>query len=102
MSLLETILSERSGELVKSMAKSNGIDINSALSVLGKLIPSLSQSLNQNSQSSGGIEALMKAMQKGDHQRYVQRSDEAFSSAAREDGNSILGHILAVKKPVGT
>jgi hypothetical protein len=98
MSLLETILSARSGELVKGMAKSNGIDINSALSVLGKLIPSLSQSLNQNSQSSGGIEALMKAMQKGDHQRYVQRSDEAFSSAAREDGNSILGHILGGKE----
>ena len=98
MSLLETILSARDGELVKSMASSNGIDINSALSVLGKLIPNLSQNLNQNSQNSEGLDALMKAMQKGDHQRYVERSDEAFTDAARKDGNSILGHILGNKE----
>ncbi len=97
MSLLETILSARDGELVKSMASSNGVDINSALSVLGKLIPSLSQSLNQNSQNSGGLEALMEAMQKGNHQHYVEQPEGAFTNAAREDGNSILGHILGNK-----
>ncbi len=97
MSLLETILSARNGELVKNMANNNGIDINSALTVLGKLIPSLSQSLNQNSQAPNGLEALMKAMQKNDHQRYVEHSNEAFTDAAREDGNNILGHILGSK-----
>jgi len=97
MSVLETILSTREGELVKNMANNNGIDINSALAVLGKLIPSLSQNLNQNTQSANGLEGLMKAMQKGDHQRYVERSDEVFTDAAREDGNKILGHILGSK-----
>jgi hypothetical protein len=97
MSLLETILSAQGGDLVKRMASSNGIDIKSALSVLGKLIPSLSQNLNQNSQKPEGLEALMKAMQKGDHTRYIERSDDAFSDSARLDGNNILGHILGSK-----
>jgi hypothetical protein len=97
MSLLETILSAQGGNLVKNLATANGIDVNSALSVLGKLIPSLSQNLKQNSQQSGGLEALLEAMQKGKHTRYVENSKDAFSDEAHLDGNSILGHILGNK-----
>ena len=97
MSLLETILSAQGGNLIKSMAKANGIDANSALSVLGKLIPSLSQGVNQNSQKPDGLEAIMGAMQKGKHQHYLERSDDAFTDVGRLEGNKILGHILGSK-----
>ena len=97
MSLLETILSAQGGNLVKSLSSANGIDPQQALSVLGKLVPGLSQSVAQNTQQSGGLDALFSALQKGNHEAYLKDDKKAFSSSGIEDGNRILGHLLGSK-----
>lgn len=98
MSLLETILSAQSGNLVKQMASSNGIDTDSALKLLGKLVPSLTKQVQHNAQDSDqGLESLMNALKSGNHQRYLDNSDEAFSAGGLLDGNKILGHLLGSK-----
>ncbi len=97
MSLLETILSAQGGNLVNNMAGANGIKPDEVLSVLGKLVPGLTQNLSQNAQQSGGLESLLAALQKKDHQRYLDHDQDAFSNSGIKDGNKILGHLLGNK-----
>lgn len=98
MSLLETILSAQNGNLVKQMASSNGIDTDAALKLLGKLVPSLTSQVQQNVKGSDqGLDSLLNALQSGNHQRYLDKSDEAFSANGLLDGNKILGHLLGSK-----
>ena len=97
MSLLETILSAQGGNLIKNLSAANGIDPQQALAVLGKLVPGLSQGLNNNTNKSGGLEALFGALQKGNHRDYLEDSKKAFSSEGVLDGNGILAHILGSK-----
>lgn len=97
MSLLETILSAQGGKLVNNMAGANGIKPDQVLSVLGKLVPGLTQNMSNNVQQSGGIESLLAALQKKDHQRYLDRDQDAFSKKGRKRGNKILGHLLGNK-----
>ncbi len=97
MSLLETILSAQGGNLVKNLSKTNGIDIQDALAVLGKLTPALSRSVRKNTEQPEGVEALFAALQKGNHQAYLEDDRKAFSADAIVDGNKILGHLLGSK-----
>ncbi len=97
MSLLETIISAQGGALVKQLANSNGVDPESALNILAKLVPGLTQQMKANSSAPKGLESLMKALESGSHQRYLERETEAFTPQAIQDGNAILGHLLGSK-----
>ncbi len=97
MSLLETIISAQGGALVKQLADSNGVDVNDALNILGKLVPGLTQQIKQNASEPKGLDSLMRALESGQHQRYLERETEAFTPEAIADGNAILGHLLGSK-----
>ena len=98
MNLLETIMSAQSGDLIKQLSSSQGMDTNDTLKALGGLIPGITKALGSNTQQSGGLEALMGALQNGGHDRYLNEKNFANSSNARRDGNNILGHLLGGKK----
>lgn len=98
MSLLETIISAQGGALVKQLADSNGVDSESALNILAKLVPGLTQQMKTNSSKPKGLESLMKALESGHHQRYLERDTEPFTPQAVDDGNAILGHLLGSKE----
>jgi len=97
MSLLETILSAQGGNLVKKLGDANGVNVQDALAVLGKLAPALSGSLKQNTAKPEGLEALMAGLQKRNHQEYLEDEQKAFSDEGVLDGNKILGHLLGSK-----
>ena len=97
MSLLETIVSAQGGALVKQLADNSGVDVNDALTILGKLVPELTQQIKQNATEPKGFDALMQALESGQHQRYLERETEAFTPEAVADGNAILGHLLGSK-----
>ena len=97
MSLLETIISANGGALVKQLADSNGVDPDAALNILAKLVPGLTQQMKANTAEPKGLESLMKALQAGNHQRYLEEETEAFTPQAVQDGNAILGHLLGSK-----
>ncbi len=98
MSVLETILSAQGGNVIKQMAQANGIDPEAALSVIGKLVPSLTQQVEtQAAGSTDGMNALLNALKTGHHERYLENSEAAFTEAARLDGNGILSHLLGSK-----
>ena len=97
MSLLETIISAQGGNLVKQLANSNGVDPESTLNVLARLVPNLTQQIKSNTQQPSGLESLLKAVQSGNHQQYLDNERDPFSNDARQDGNAILGHLLGSK-----
>lgn len=69
-------------------------DTGSLVSAVG---PALLRGLQRNTASSGGIDALTKALQNGGHQKYLDRPDLMRSTEAVTDGNKILGHIFGSK-----
>lgn len=97
MNLLETIMSAQSGDVVKKMAAANGVEVDDALKALGSLIPGVAGTLKNNAQQGQGLESLFNALQKGQHNRYLEDSDAAVSNDGIQDGNNILGHILGSK-----
>lgn len=97
MNLLETIMSAQSGKAVQQMADANGVDVDDALKALGGLIPGVAGNLRKNAEQSEGLESLFNALQKGNHNQYLDKPEIAVSNEGIADGNNILGHILGSK-----
>lgn len=95
MNILETILAAQNGGAVKQMGQQLGLGEDQAATVLSALVPALAGGFQRNMQSSGGLESLVGALMKGQHQQYLE--NPAALGQATADGNGILGHILGSK-----
>ena len=98
MNLLETILGAQNGGAVNEIARQFGLNDGQVKDVIGQLAPALGRGLQENSRSTGGLEALTKALSQGNHSRYMDDPNALGSSEATADGNGILGHILGSKE----
>lgn len=97
MNLLKTLLEAQGGGLVEQVANRCGLDRGQANAAVAELLPSLAQGMQANIAKPGGLDALLKAVQSGNHQRYVDNPDEIANDNAISDGNGILGHLLGSK-----
>lgn len=93
MNLMEAILGG-SGSPVSSMAKQFGLDEGDVTKVIQQMIPALTNGVKKNVQQ-GGLEGLLGALNKGNHDRYLDSPDALLN--ATDDGNGILGHIFGSK-----
>jgi hypothetical protein len=96
MNLLESILNTNDGRAVSQLASQFGLNQDQAASAVQSLLPALAGGFQRNI-SGGGLDDLLSALTKGQHQRYIDDPSALNSEAAREDGNGILGHILGSK-----
>jgi hypothetical protein len=96
MNLLESILNAKSGGVVSQLANQFGLNEDQAASAVQNLVPALAGGLQRNI-SQGGLNDLLGALTKGQHQRYLDDPSILRSQTARDDGNGILGHILGSK-----
>lgn len=94
MNLME-VISSGSGSPVSSMAKQFGLGEDQVSSVIQQMIPALTNGVKRNVQQENGLEGLLRALTKGNHERYLENSDDLLN--ATEDGNGILGHLLGSK-----
>ena len=95
--LLETLLQQQGGALVREMAKSAQLSESDAGAALKHLAPALARGLSKNTRQPGGLEALVGALQGGGHARHVENPGRIGSADAVADGNAILGHIFGSK-----
>jgi len=95
MDLLNLLLSNT--DSAKQLGKAAGVDEQAATQIAGRLLPALQNGLRKNIEQGGGIDSLTKAMQKGQHQRYVDDPSTLTDAATVADGNGILGHLLGSK-----
>ncbi len=91
-------MSAQSGDLVKQLASNNGLCTQDTLKALGGLIPGMTKALGNNTQQAGGLEALFGALQKGNHDQYLDHKSLSDSRRAQQDGNNILGHLFGGKQ----
>jgi hypothetical protein len=96
MNLLETVLNARGGGAVSQLASQFGVSEDQASSAVQNLLPALAGGLQKNI-SQGGLDGLLGALAKGQHDRYLEDPSALNSETVREDGNGILGHILGRK-----
>jgi hypothetical protein len=97
MSLLKTILEANNGGAVKALAQNFGLSNQQAGSAVSKLLPALTQGMKTNVAQKGGLDALLGALNKGGHQRYVDNPTELAQANTVAEGNNILGHLLGSK-----
>lgn len=97
MGLIEQILAAQGGALSRQLGGRFDLSEGQAREALAQLLPALSQGLKKNAATPGGLEALLEALQGGNHQRYLEDPQELDRPETIDDGNSILGHILGSK-----
>jgi len=97
MNLLEMVLNSQNGQQVKDLGSSFGISGGDAQKAIGQLMPALSRGIQRNAGSGEGLNALLKALETGKHERYLDRPGELGTSQSVADGNAILGHVLGTR-----
>jgi len=97
MGLLDELMSAQGGQLVNGLAEQFGLDSADAQKALGGLLPALQGGLVKNASQPGGVEALLGALQSGNHAKYLESNRLQTDAAAVQDGNAILGHVLGSK-----
>lgn len=97
MNILETILNSQNGAAVQQISQSLGIGQSDAQNALGKLLPAVARGLSNNASSQDGLSALLGALNKGNHQQYLDNPASVGDQASIDDGNGILGHIFGSK-----
>ena len=94
---LINMLGGRSGGSIQQLARQFGISDEQAEGAVRGLAPALTGALGKNAASPGGLESLLGALQKGQHQRYVDEPAALAEETTVADGNAILGHLLGSK-----
>ena len=95
MGLLDDILSN--DDALGAMAKKLGLPEDSAKKAASALAPALSRGLERNASKAGGVDDLLGALKKGNHEKYVEEPDVLGKEESIQDGNAILGHIFGSK-----
>ena len=95
MNILDSILSN--GSAISSVANKLGITEEQARNGLSQIVPALGRGIASNSSQQGGLDALTRVLETGNHGRYIERPDILGSQEAVDDGNGILGHIFGNK-----
>lgn len=95
--LLELILNNQNGAAIKELAKNFGVSNDDAMKALGSMLPSLTRGVKTNVSEQSGLDGLIGALGKGNHQRYLDEPNRLGQKETISDGNRILGHILGSK-----
>jgi len=97
LNLLDMITSAQGGAAKQQFASELGLSDDQATSALKALLPALSAGLKANTAKPGGVEALLGALQNGQHNQYIEQPERLGQPETINDGNAILGHLLGSK-----
>jgi hypothetical protein len=97
MSLLESLLNDNGGAVVREIAKNLQLPEGDARAAIEQLTPAISRGMSRNAKQPGGLESLFGALQSGGHERYAKDPGQLGDPRTVADGNAILGHVLGSK-----
>lgn len=96
MNLMEAIQGG-GGSPVSALAKQFGMGEADVTKVIQQMLPALTNGVKKNVTQQGGLESLLQALGKGNHDRYLDNAEALSDPTAVDDGNGILGHIFGSK-----
>lgn len=98
-SLLQILLGQLSGDSLGAITNQLGVEEDTAQKAIGLALPLLIGSLNRNSSSADGAQALTSALTR-DHDGSIlaDLAGNLMKPAVQEDGMAILGHVLGEKQ----
>ncbi|MEM7193762.1 MAG: DUF937 domain-containing protein [Pseudomonadota bacterium] len=97
MNILSEILGSGNQQTISNIARQMGMSEQEAQRGLAGVLPSLMKGMKNNVSTADGERALLDAIERGDHSRYLDNNFEYSDQAAVDDGNGILGHLLGGK-----
>ena len=84
--------------VLEELGKKFGLDTNQVRSAMEWLTPALTRGLKRQATESSGLSDLWKALESGQHQKYVEDASHLRRPETAVEGNSILGHIFGSKE----
>ena len=97
MNMLEMLMQAQGGSAVGNLGRQFGLTEAQTQMAIRQLLPALSSGLKQNTATEGGLLDLLNALQRGNHERYIDDPGAIADSRTTEDGNAILGHVFGSK-----
>lgn len=98
MDLMKLLAAAGGGESVGKLASQLGVKTSDAGKMIEALGPALQMGLQKQASTPGGLQNLHKALQNGNHDRYIKNPELLAQPETRKDGNAILGHLLGSKE----
>jgi hypothetical protein len=97
MDLMDLLKSAGAGNSLGELAGSVGLGDADTERLVGALAPALMRGLQKQTETGDGLQSLQRALASGNHQSYIDEPQRIQSSATRDDGNKILGHLFGSK-----
>ncbi|MCP5152898.1 MAG: DUF937 domain-containing protein [Ectothiorhodospiraceae bacterium] len=97
MNLMQLLMDAAGSQSMAQLGQRAGLDRQATRSVVEQLAPALAGGLRRNVAGAGGLESLASALQRGQHQRYLDEPHRLDEPETVADGNAILGHLLGSK-----
>lgn len=97
MNLLEAILGAQNGASAQQAGNALGLDQSQTQNAIAALLPAISSALKKNTGNPQGFAQLLGALQKGNHQEYLEQPERMGRPESITDGNAILGHLFGSK-----
>ncbi|PSJ57530.1 DUF937 domain-containing protein [Kumtagia ephedrae] len=87
----------QNGQGMDQLARQFGLSQQQAQSAVEALMPAFSQGLKRNTADPYGVAGFMTALASGQHAKYFEDAQNAFSPQGVAEGNGILGHLFGSK-----
>jgi len=98
MNILDAIMQAQGGQMTQALGQRFGLDGGQTQSALEALLPALAGAVSQNVQQPGGLDALMGALGRGQHARYLDDPSALGEPTTTDEGNGILGHLFGSRE----
>ena len=87
----------KNNNLVSQLSKQFNLGQDQSQSAISILSKALASKNKKNTSNPSGLNALLGALQKGNHQRYIEQPHVLEREESTQEGNGILKHILGSK-----
>ncbi|HHI82610.1 MAG TPA: DUF937 domain-containing protein [Rhizobiales bacterium] len=98
MELLDILSQAQGGKAFQAIGEQFGLDEQQTAAAVEQLAPVIAAGLRRNMASSpDSVAGVLEALQRGNHERYLDDADAVQFANASDEGNAILGHVFGSK-----